>query len=84
MEEKITLIVGKQNETPYFWKINNHIPVKIGHYAIVNSTDCINQYTLVKVLGIVRSTDELAQHLVRHKKIKEVRTIIEIGDEEDE
>lgn len=71
--KEVTLIVGKLNSgwTGY-WQtdVSN---IRIGSYAIVENMD---GYDLVRMVGIVRTTLEMAMELTNQAKLKNVVRIV--------
>ena len=76
MENKIKLIAGKINNcnSIYYWKIETYVKFKIGDYAIVEN---MNDYDLVKIIGVVETKEEYVKFITNCKVNKEVVKIIE-------
>ena len=74
------LIIGKlnRNNIVYYWRIPSDSVFTIGDYAIVEN---INDYDLVKIIGIVETEEKYAKFLANGKEIsKKVIYFIERKD----
>lgn len=71
--KEVTLIVGKLNcGWTGFWQTDAK-SIRIGSYAIVENKD---GYDLVRMVGIVRTTLEMAMELTNHANLKNVVRIV--------
>ena len=73
-ENKVKLIIGKLNGSNInnFW-ITELKDLNVGDYAIVEN---INDYDLVKIVGIVETKEEYLNILTHSKKNKKVVCVI--------
>ena len=68
------LIAGKLNNcsTLFYWQIIENEKFEIGDYAIVEN---MNDYDLVKIVGILETSDKYAK-FINDRKLKNVVSII--------
>lgn len=73
-DNTIKLIAGKLNNTntTYYWLVDKDLDFEIGDYAIVEN---MNDYDLVKIIGIVK-TDEKYLRLLTNKNINKKVVVI--------
>lgn len=69
------LIAGRINNcnTTYFWNIDEQFDYQIGDYAIVEN---MGDYDLVKIVGVIETTEEYVKYLTNKKVNKNVVYII--------
>ena len=81
IEPNIKLIAGKINNcsTIYYWLIDEELDFEIGDYAIVEN---INDYDLIKIVGIVETQEKYLKHItnVNKNKMKKVAKVIQRCD----
>lgn len=70
------LIIGKMNNCNviYFWGISTLKNTKVGDYAIVEN---MSDYDLVKVIGLVETTEKYVKKITKCNEIKKVIKIID-------
>lgn len=73
--ETIKLIAGKFNNynTVCYWNIDEDMDFKIGDYAIVENK---NDYDLVKIVGVVETTEKYEKFISNCNVSKKVVSII--------
>lgn len=79
IESTIKLIAGRLNNcnSTYYWQIEEGLDCEIGDYAIVEN---MNDYDLVKIVGIVETTEKYVKFITNSKINKKVINIIERQD----
>ena len=74
---KVKLIAGKLNNCPnvYYWELPNNIILipKIGDYVVVEN---MNDYDLVKVVGIVETNEKYSKFITNCQMNKKVVCIV--------
>lgn len=79
LPERIKYIAGRLNNcnATYFWNIDSYMDFEIGDYAIVEN---MNDYDLIKIIGIIETTEKYAKYISNHKINKKVVSIIDRED----
>ena len=75
VKDTIKMIAGKLNNCnqTYYWEIDDEHYFQIGDYAIVEN---MNDYDLVKIVGVVETTEKYARFIVNAKVNKKVVDIV--------
>lgn len=79
IENTIKLIAGKLNNcnTIYYWNIDEDKDLSIGDYAIVEN---MNDYDLVKIVGVIETTEKYLRLITNCKQNKKVIEVIDRND----
>ncbi len=75
----IKYVAGRLNScnTTYYWNIDEDMKFEIGDYAIVEN---MNDYDLIKIVGVIETTEKYGKFIQNHKINKKVIEIIDRVD----
>lgn len=79
LPETIKYVAGRLNccNTTYYWKMDEDMNFEIGDYAIVEN---MNDYDLIKIVGIIETTEKYAKFIQNNRINKKVIEIIDRVD----